>query len=72
MIYDILPENDLHYSDVRDTLNSAGGSVNNDVASAFKESAKINRWAKYKPIDYPEKLIELDELDLRNKSYIHL
>ena len=69
MVYDILPTTNLKYDDIRDTLNSAGGSVDNDVASAFKESAKINRWAKYKPIDYPEKLIELDELDLRNKSY---
>ena len=40
MVYDILPTTNLKYDDIRDTLNSAGGSVDNDVASAFKESAK--------------------------------
>lgn len=54
MIYDTLPTENLKYSDIRDCLNSAGGIVNNDVASAFKESAKINKWAKYKPVAYPQ------------------
>lgn len=52
MVYDILPERDLHYSDIRDTLNSAGGLVNNNVASAFQEAAIINKWSKKKPIRY--------------------
>lgn len=50
MIYDVLPEKDLHFSDIRDTLNSDGGLVNNDVASAFKEAANINVWSKHKPV----------------------
>lgn len=53
MVYDILPERDLHYSDIRDTLNSAGGSVNNDVSSAFKATANINKWSKHKPVKLP-------------------
>lgn len=54
MVYDILPERDLHYSDIRDTLNANGGSVNNDVSTAFKTSANINKWSKKKPIRYPK------------------
>ena len=50
MVYDILPERDLHFSDIRDTLNSAGGSVTNDVASAFKTTANINKWSRHKPV----------------------
>jgi len=50
MVKDILPQTDLHYSDIRDTLNAGGGSVNNDVASAFKASANINMWSKHKPV----------------------
>lgn len=50
MAYDILPEENLHFSDIRDCLNSNGGSVNNNVASAFQESANINVWSKHKPV----------------------
>lgn len=35
---------------VRDVLNAAGGSVSNDIASFFKEAAKINPWSKHKPV----------------------
>ena len=67
-VYDIIPDV-VQLVDVRDTLNSAGGTAGNSISSLMTEACKINRWAKYKPIDYPEKLIQLDELDLRNKSY---
>lgn len=67
-VYDIIPDV-VQLVDVRDTLNSAGGAAGNSISSLMTEACKINRWAKYKPIDYPEKLIQLDELDLRNKSY---
>lgn len=50
MVYDILPEKDLHFSDIRDSLNANGGVVNNDVASAFKTAANINPWSKHKPL----------------------
>lgn len=46
----ILPTNNLTYDDIRDTLNSAGGTVTNDVSTAFQTSANINMWAKYKPV----------------------
>lgn len=35
---------------VRDVLNAAGGSVNNNIASFFTEAAKINPWSKHKPV----------------------
>ena len=37
-------------TNIRDVLNGAGGSVTNDVLTFFTESAKINKWAKYKPV----------------------
>lgn len=49
-VYDVLPTTNLKYDDIRDTLNAGDGSVNNDVSSAFKESANINRWSKHKPV----------------------
>lgn len=58
MAYDILPEENLHFSDIRDCLNANGGSVNNDISSAFKSSAKINPWSKYKPVVYPQPFVE--------------
>lgn len=49
-VYDVLPTTNLKYDDIRDTLNAGDGSVNNDVSSAFKESANINMWSKHKPV----------------------
>lgn len=49
-IYDVIPTSNVTFNDIRDTLNSQGGSVNNEVASAFKNSANINPWSKHKPV----------------------
>lgn len=57
----ILPTTNLEYSDVRDTLNANGGSVNNNMASLYSESAKINRWSKYKPVTYYKDFPEFEE-----------
>jgi hypothetical protein len=35
---------------VRDVLKEAGGSVTNDLRTFFSSSAKLNMWAKYKPV----------------------
>lgn len=51
-VYDIIPSQNVNYNDVRDTLASAGGSVNNTMSSLFAESAKINKWSKYKPATF--------------------
>ena len=61
MVYDILPSENLEYSDIRDTLAAGGGSVNNDVASAFKESANINVWSKHKPVKYSDPFVDSDK-----------
>lgn len=50
MVYTILPTTNLKYEDIRDTLNSGGGSVTNDVTTAFSRSANINKWSKHKPV----------------------
>lgn len=53
-VYDIIPSQNVNFSDVRDTLAAGGGSVNNTMSSLFAEAAKINKWAKYKPVAYPQ------------------
>lgn len=52
MVRDIIPSENIKYDDIRDTLNANGGSVNNNVSSAFKEAANINPWSKKKPVGY--------------------
>lgn len=47
----ILPTVNLKYDYIRDTLNMDGGSVDNNVTSAFAETANINPWSKYKPFN---------------------
>lgn len=47
---DTLPTSNLKYDDIRDTLNSSGGSVTNVVSTAFKATSGINVWSKHKPV----------------------
>ena len=39
---------------VKNTLSNAGGSVDNNLTSFFSKNAKINMWAKYKPVVSPD------------------
>lgn len=49
----VIPNTNVNLAtNVRDVLNSAGGSVSNALTSFFSASAKINKWAKYKPVIY--------------------
>lgn len=57
MVYDILPSENLKYDDIRETLNEGGGSVSNNIASAFQANANINKWAKYKPVSLPTNFV---------------
>ena len=50
----IIPQTNVRADDIRDTLASHGGTVTNDIASFFKESAKLNKWSFYKPYSYPK------------------
>lgn len=60
-----LPTTNLTFNDIRDTLNSGGGSVTNEVATAFKTTSGINKWAKYKPEDYAK---DFDLTDANRKA----
>lgn len=68
MVRDIIPSQNVTWDDIRDTLAAGGGSVNNDVASAFKESAKINMWSKHKPVKHL-KLFPTDYNYLKEAKY---
>lgn len=68
MIYSILPEKNLSVSDIRDTLNGNGGDTGNDVASLFKTSANINKWAKYKPESF-KKDFNLSDTERSSNNY---
>ena len=69
MVYNIIPSENVKYDDIRDTLNAGGGSVNNDVASAFKSAANTNIWSKYKPVRNTNKIIELVDSDFYDANY---
>lgn len=51
-VYDILPDEDLRDVDIVATLNANGGTVDFKKESWYKSSANINKWAKFKPVDY--------------------
>lgn len=61
MVYDILPTTNLKYDDVRDTLASAGGSVNNTMSSLFQTAANIDKWSKYKPVTFSKDFPSADD-----------
>lgn len=59
----VIPNTDVNVQDIGQVLNSAGGSVNvNQPLTYFTASAKINKWAKYKPVvfsqDFPDRSSE--------------
>lgn len=53
-VYDVLPSQNLKYEDVRDTLASSGGYVNNNMDSLFQLNSGINQWSKYKPVGFSQ------------------
>lgn len=53
-----LPTENLTFNDIRDTLNSGGGSVDDTVDSAFKTTSGINKWSAHKPIKLAVDFIE--------------
>lgn len=63
----MLPSTNLTWDDIRDTLNANGGSVSNVVASAFQESANINRYSFCKPIQSNE----LFTVNFTNETYLN-
>lgn len=52
MVHEIIPSTNIKLEDIRDTLNANNGSVTNVLGTFFKDAAKINKWAKYKPVSY--------------------
>lgn len=56
-------------STIRDTLNNAGGSVDNTLGSFFKAAARINPWALYKPIAGGSDFYTIAEFESYAKSH---
>lgn len=52
MVHEIIPSTNIKLEDIRDTLNANGGNVTNVLGTFFKDAAKINKWAKFKPVSY--------------------
>lgn len=47
----IIPNTNVRLAEnIRDVLNSAGGSVTNDIITFFQDRAKINKWSIFKPV----------------------
>ena len=51
-VHEIIPSTNVSMADIRDTLNANEGNVTNVLGSFFGDSAKINKWAKFKPVSY--------------------
>lgn len=46
----VIPNTNVSMTTIRDTLNSAGGSVGNGLTSFFSSNAKLNPYSKHKPV----------------------
>lgn len=60
----ILPNTNLKGYDIRNTLNSGGGTVNNSTNTWFSKAANINMWSRYKPVPW-----DIDFLDDENNRW---
>jgi len=64
-----LPTSNLTFNDIKDTLNIVNtGNVTDEIASAFKSTAKINIWSKHKPIHRPEAFVQ--DFDPTKPNYV--
>lgn len=59
MVHEILPNTDLEYKDIRDTLNAKGGTVTNVVETAFKPE-NVRMWSWRKPITNDSIILDED------------
>lgn len=66
-VYDVLPTTNLRDTDIRDTLNANGGSVDDGI-SYFLAEANLNKWARYKPESY-KKDFDLTEDERKANRY---
>lgn len=65
----VIPNSNVNLAtNIRDVLNAAGGSVNNNVISFFSASAKINKYSKYKPVRHVE-LFRLNDNLYKEANY---
>lgn len=55
-------------ADIRDTINSFGGSATNDWSTFFDQLEDINIWSKWKPFSYPADFVD-DESILKSRQY---
>lgn len=67
-VHTIIPTSNVLMSDIRDTLNANGGSVNNNLTSFFASSANINKWSRKKPVNY-NKPTPLTEQEFKLANY---
>lgn len=58
----VIKDNNIFLAtDIAKVLNDAGGSVNqNEPLTYFQSAAKLNKWAKYKPVSYAQNARLLD------------
>lgn len=55
-------------TNVRDILNAAGGSVNNNLITFFQTGAKLNKWSRKKPVRHP-KLFDLTDAEFKSVNF---
>lgn len=71
-VWDIIPDMDVKVEDIIDTIEYHGGSVEYgggyNVAGLFTPSAKINKWARFKPESFKKNFGLTDE-ERRSNHY---
>ena len=70
-VHSIIPNTNVSFNDIRDTLNANGGSVTNDIATAFQSRAKINVWSKHKPVRFKGDFPDLKSYWYRGNDILH-
>ena len=68
-VLETIPLTDIRFDDIRDTLNSYGGSVTNQLKTAFIDSAKYNKWARWKPRIYPADFVPMGNPSISPQSW---
>lgn len=60
-----IPTSNVHFTDIRDTLNANGSSCTNEVISFFDSRAVINIWSFRKPYSTNKDMFKLTDAQIR-------
>ena len=59
----------IKWDKIRDILNSGGGKVTNELRTGFLDSAKYNKWARWKPRKYKADFVPMGDASASPQSW---